>query len=100
MRRSERQYNLSQQYNFTCKCTPCTDPDYLIQEAYSDALRCSHCEGPVPFPDKPCNSSTCLTCGETTTDLKLKLKTALDAYHGFNNGYGSKDIDGICVCMK
>ncbi|KAK8380743.1 hypothetical protein O3P69_007991 [Scylla paramamosain] len=43
--REERQEALKQQYFFTCKCEPCTQPKYMKSEASWSGFYCENCGG-------------------------------------------------------
>ncbi|KAK3860966.1 hypothetical protein Pcinc_033028 [Petrolisthes cinctipes] len=43
--REDRQESLKQQYFFTCKCYPCTQPQYMRQEAVWNGVQCESCGG-------------------------------------------------------
>ncbi|XP_045611471.1 SET and MYND domain-containing protein 4 isoform X2 [Procambarus clarkii] len=43
--RQERQESLKRQYFFTCKCVPCTQPEYLQKEASWSGFCCEKCRG-------------------------------------------------------
>ncbi|XP_042241667.1 SET and MYND domain-containing protein 4-like [Homarus americanus] len=43
--RGERQESLKRQYFFTCKCAPCTQPEYLQKEASWSGFHCENCQG-------------------------------------------------------